>query len=156
MARQLTVESVLKKAIKKEIEAQRLYQDLSRKMTDTTAKEAFGQLAQEEKGHEEMLRKYQRGEIKTGGLRKTALLDYRVAEYLDQPAVTPDMELKDIFLLAANREKASHDFYLNLAIAHPEGEIKNLLERLATQELKHKRKVEFLYTEVAFPQTDGG
>jgi rubrerythrin len=31
-----------------------------------------------------------------------------------------------------------------------------LLEDLAAQELEHKQKVEFLFTEVAFPQTDGG
>ena len=30
------------------------------------------------------------------------------------------------------------------------------LEGLSRQELEHKQKVEFLYTEVAFPQTDGG
>jgi rubrerythrin len=31
-----------------------------------------------------------------------------------------------------------------------------MLEQLASQELEHKRRVEFIYTEVAFPQTDGG
>jgi rubrerythrin len=156
MATRLTVQSILKKAIAKEIESQHLYQDLSRKVTETAAKDAFLQLSREEKGHEELLRKYQRGEISTGGLRKTSLIDYKIAEYLDQPEITPGMALKDTFLLAANREKASHYFYVNLAAVHPDGEVKNLLERLATQELKHKRKVEFLYTEVAFPQTDGG
>ena len=35
-------------------------------------------------------------------------------------------------------------------------ELKRLLERLASQELKHKQRVEFLYAEVAFPQTNGG
>ncbi len=66
------------------------------------------------------------------------------------------MKLKDAFLLAANREKASHEFYLSLAAIHPAGEVKRLLKGLAAQELKHKQRVEFLYTEVAFPQTDGG
>ena len=66
------------------------------------------------------------------------------------------MNLKDAFLLAANREKASYEFYLGLAQIHPPGEAKRLIERLAAQELGHKQRVEFLYTEVAFPQTDGG
>jgi rubrerythrin len=70
--------------------------------------------------------------------------------------MTPDMNLKDVFLLAANREKASHEFYLSLARIHPAGKARRLLRRLASQELGHKHKVEFLYTEVAFPQTDGG
>ena len=156
MTTKLTVESVLAKAIEKEIEAQHLYQGLSQQMTDASVKDAFSQLSQEEKRHEEILRKYQRGELGDGGLKKEDVLDYKIAEYLDQPAVTPDMALKDIFLLAANREKASYDFYVGLAAAHPEGGVRELLEQLAAHELEHKRRVEFLYTEVAFPQTDGG
>ena len=35
-------------------------------------------------------------------------------------------------------------------------EVKRLLERLASQELEHKQRVEFLYAEVALPQTNGG
>ena len=79
-----------------------------------------------------------------------------IAEHLEQPEISPDMKLKDVFLLAANREKASHEFYLELAGVHPAGQVRRLLEQLASQELEHKRKVEFLYTEVAFPQTNGG
>ena len=83
-------------------------------------------------------------------------MDYKIAEYLDQPPVSPAMELKDIFLLAANKEKASHEIYLRLAAIHPNGHVKHLLEELGAQELSHKVRVEDLYNEVAFPQTDGG
>lgn len=156
MATRLTVQSLLEKAIEKEIEAQHLYRDLSQKVTASAAKDASSQLSREEKGHEEILRKYLFGDIGKGGLKRDSVLDYKIADYLDQPEITPDMELKDIFLLAAKREKASHDFYASLAAAHPEGGVRRLLEQLSDQELEHKRKVEFLYTEVAFPQTDGG
>jgi rubrerythrin len=103
-----------------------------------------------------MLEQYQRGELKAGTLSREQIIDYKIAEHLDQTAVSPDMHLKDVFLLAANRELHSHELYLVLAGLHPPGEAKRLLEELATQELDHKQKVEFLYTEVAFPQTDGG
>jgi rubrerythrin len=156
MATRMTVQRILEKAIEREIEAQHLYQDLSQKMADAAAKDAFVQLSQEEKGHEELLRKYLRGEIGVGGLKRDSVLDYKIAEYLDQPEITPDMALKDIFMLAAKREKASHDFYAELASGHPAGGVKRLLEQLAAQELEHKQRVELLYTEVAFPQTDGG
>jgi rubrerythrin len=156
MTTQLTVESVLKKAIEKEIESQHLYRDLSQKMKDKAAKDAFKQLSQEELGHEKLLRKYLRGELKQGALKREHVLDYKIAEYLEQPELSPGMKLKDVFLLAARREKASHEFYLSLARVHPSGEVKRLLEQLASQELKHKQRVEFLYTETAFPQTDGG
>ena len=66
------------------------------------------------------------------------------------------MELKEVLLLAANREKAAHELYASLAEIHPNGQIQHLLKDLADQELQHKRRLETLYTEVAFPQTDGG
>jgi len=156
MISQLTVQSILEKAIEKEIESQQLYQSLSQKMTNEAAKGAFLQLSREEEGHENLLRKYLRGELGEGALKREQVLDYRIAEHLEQPKVSPGMELKDAFLLAANREKMSHALYLSLAGVHPSGPVRSLLEQLASQELGHKRRVEFLYTEVAFPQTDGG
>jgi rubrerythrin len=156
MTTRLTVKAILEKAIEKEVEAQQLYRELSQKMTSDAARDAFTQLSREEEGHEQLLRKYLRGRVGSGSLHKDRVLDYKIAEYLDQPEITPGMELKEVFLLAANREKASHDFYVALAAVHPAGGVKRLLGQLAAQELEHKQKVEFLYTEVAFPQTDGG
>lgn len=156
MVTQLTLKEVLEKAIQKEVEARLLYVDLSQKVNNKAAEESFQELAQQEQGHQNLLEQYRRGELKDGALSRGQVVDYKIAEHLDQPEISPEMELKEVFLLAANREKASHEFYLSLARVHPAGKVKRLLEELAAQELKHKRRVEFLYTEVAFPQTDGG
>jgi len=156
MATRLTLREVLERAIKKEIESRLLYMGLSQKVNDQTAKDAFQKLAQQEQGHQDLLEEYQRGELKEGALSSEHPVDFKIAEQLDQPETSPDMKLKDTFLLAANREKASHEFYLTLAHIHPDGEVKKLLQGLATQELEHKQRVEFLYTQVAFPQTNGG
>lgn len=156
MVTQLTVQNVLAKAIQREIESQHLYRDLSQKMTDAAAKDVFRQLSQEEQEHENLLQKYLRGELKEGALKREQVLDYKIVEHLEQPEISPRMKLKDVFLLAANREKASHEFYFSLAGVHPSGQVKRLLEQLASKELEHKQRVEFFYTETAFPQTDGG
>ncbi len=156
MVTQLTLKEVLERAIQKEIESRHLYSDLSQKTTDEAAKDAFQELARQEQGHQQLLEQYLHGELRRGTLNRGQAMDYKIAEYFDQPEISPDMKLKDAFLLAANREKASHELYLGLARIHPAGEVKRLLERLASQELKHKQRVEFLYTEVAFPQTNGG
>ncbi len=156
MIKELTVASALEKAIQKEIESQELYRDLSRKVTDDAGREMFRQLVKVEKKHEVLLRQYLCGELGEGTLKKDHVVDYKIAEHLEQPRIKPDMKLDEVLLLAANREKASHDFYLDLAAAHPPGKVKTLLEELASQELEHKQRIEFLYTEVAFPQTDGG
>ncbi|MBI2288435.1 MAG: ferritin family protein [Chloroflexi bacterium] len=156
MVTQITFKELLGKAIQREIESQRLYTSLNQKVNEPAAKDAFQELARQEKGHQNWLEQYLRGEFKAGILGSDRVIDYKIAEHLDQPAILPDMKLQDTFLLAANREKASHDFYISLANIHPTGEIKRLLNELASQELTHKQRVEFLYTEVAFPQTDGG
>jgi len=133
-----------------------LYTDLSHEMKEEASKDAFQELARQEQHHQNMLEQYLRGEFKEGTLSHRQVIDYKIAEEFDQPKVSPDMKLKDVFLLAANREKASHELYLGLAQIHPAGEVKRLLEELVAQELQHKHRLESLYTMVAFPQTDGG
>ena len=103
-----------------------------------------------------MLERYRRGELKEGALSRNDVVDYKIAEHLEQPEISSKMSLKEVFLLAANREKASYELYLVLAEIHPQGEVRRMFEKLAAQELEHKQKVEYIYTEVAFPQTDGG
>ncbi len=156
MATPFTLNEVLDKAIQQEIGSRLLYIDLSQKMEDQAAKDAFQELAQQEQEHQNLLEQYQRSELKARTLSRGQVIDYKIAEHLDQPEISPDMQLKDVFLLAANREMHSYEFYLALAGIHPPGDMKRLLEGLAAQELEHKHRVEFLYTEVAFPQTDGG
>ena len=156
MATQLTLKEVLQQAIEKEIGAQQLYGDLVRRVTSQIAKDTFQELVRQEHGHQVLLERYLHGELKAGALNTRQVIDYKIAENFEPTEITPDMPLKDIFLRAANREKTAHESYLALSQAHPPGEVKKLLEELASQELGHKHKLEFLYTEVAFPQTAGG
>ncbi|MFC1992332.1 ferritin family protein [Chloroflexota bacterium] len=156
MTTQLTLKEVLERAIQKEVGSQRLYTNLSQKVRNKAAKEILQELVRQEHGHQNLLEQYLRGELRAGVLSTGQIIDYKIAERLDQPEISPDMKLDDIFLLAANLEKLSHELYLGLAGIHPTGEVKRLLEELAAQELEHKQRVEFLYMEVAFPQTDGG
>ncbi len=156
MVNRLTLKDVLEGAIKREIESQLLYINLSQRVEEEAARDAFQELARQEQGHQQRLEQYLGGELREGALSSGQVIDYKIAEKLDQPEISPDMKLKDTFLLAANREKASYEFYLSLAQIHARGEVRRLLEELAAQELEHKQRVEMLYNEVAFPQTDGG
>jgi rubrerythrin len=152
----LTLREVLRESIQKEIEAHVMYTGLKERVTNSAAKDAFQDLAEQETIHQHILEDYLQGKLKEGVLNVGLVVDFKIAEYLDQPEITPAMELKDVFLLAANKEKASHELYLYLAAIHPNGHVKHLLEDLAAQELTHKLRVEDLFNEVAFPQTDGG
>ena len=156
MPTQLTLKEVLQTAIGKEIEAQKLYSDLARIMTSQVAKDTFQELVRQERGHQQLLERYLHGELKAGALQAGQVIDYKITESFKPTEISLNMPLKDIFLRAANREKAAHEAYLTLSQAHPTGEVRKLLEDLASQESEHKHKLEFLYTEVAFPQTAGG
>jgi rubrerythrin len=136
------VKAVMETAIQKEREAQAFYRLLF--------------LAGEEKKHEEFLRNYLKGSYGADTLQMNAVIDYEIAQYLEIPDIKKGMEAKDVYLVAAHRELNSYNFYKNLADVHPAGEVKDLLLKMANQELKHKEKVEYLYSNTAFPQTAGG
>jgi rubrerythrin len=156
MAGTTTIENILDKAIQKEIESQELYRNISKLVDKESARDILHELVKFEEKHEELLRQYRRGELGEGALQAGHVLDYRIAEHLKQPEITPELNLDEVLLLAASREKASHEFYLALAAEHVAGQVRTLMEQLASQELDHKHRVEYLYNEVAFPQTSGG
>lgn len=156
MVSEFTLGKILERAIQKEIDSQTLYSTLSNRVKDKYARAALRELAKYEKEHQLILESYRRGRLKEGALGSNHVVGYKIAEHLEQPEISSKMSLKEVFLLAANREKASHELYLGLAEIHPQGEVRRMFKRLAAQELEHKQKVEYLYTEVAFPQTDGG
>jgi rubrerythrin len=156
MQKLLNLKEILDLAILKEVEAQDVYADLCRKTESQPAREAFQTLILQEKQHQLVLEKYRSGSLKQGTLNMEHPCDFHIAEHFAEPRPAAGMGLKEAFLFAADREKDSHAFYLKLAHFHVPGEARTLLEKLASQELEHKAVVESLFTEVAFPQTDGG
>ena len=97
MVTQLTLKEVLERAIQKEIESQLLYARLSQKMSDKADKDAFQELARQEQGHQQLLERYLRGELKRGTLNRGQVVDYKIAEHFDQPEISYDMQLKNAF-----------------------------------------------------------
>jgi rubrerythrin len=145
--------AIIEKAIGKEQEAYDFYMNLHHKVTDSEARDTLLFLAREEQGHKEYLLKYrQEGFAGPSG----PVIDLKVAENLDKPDVQKDMDSKEIYLIAANRELNAHNFYKGLAAIHPAGDIRQMLLRMADEELKHKEKMEYLYANTAFTQTAGG
>jgi rubrerythrin len=147
---------VLTGAIQKEIMSRFLYIGLRQRVKNQTSRDAFQSLAEQEEIHQNILQDYLKGQYKEGSLSPELVVNYKISEYLDEPDISPSMEIKDVFLMAANREKSAHELYSCLSAIHPNGQVKRLLEGLAAQELEHKHRLENLYSEVAFPQTDGG
>jgi len=151
-----SLQSLIEKAIQKEEEARAFYQDLSNLVEDPLAKETLKFLAGEELKHKEFLQAYQKGEKKFSALAMDTPIDYHIAQYMEMPDPKKNMKSSDVYLVAAHREWSSYKFYLGLSEVQPPGEAKEMLLQMANQELKHKEKVEYLYSNTAFPQTSGG
>jgi len=144
-------------AISREEEAYTFYMDLVEKVSDPAAKDTILFIADEEKKHKAFLENY-RKEAEGGSamLQMSEVTFYKIAEHQKEPELAENMTRENVFLIAAHRELRSYHFYRELAGEHPDGEPKRMLLKMANEELKHKEKMEYLYTNTAFPQTSGG
>ena len=151
-----SLESLLNVAIAREEAAYAVYMELQERIVDKEVKDTLQFLAGEEQKHRDFLVKYKAGQVGAGAMELTEVIDYKIAEHLELPDPEKNMDNEEIYLLAAHRELAAYNFYKDLADLHPEGETREMLLKMAYQELKHKEKVEYLYANTAFPQTAGG
>ena len=77
-------------------------------------------------------------------------------DYQKEHEINENMSSADVYLVASHREARSHKFYTELANLQTDDEARTMLLKMANEELKHKEKMEYLYSNAAFPQTSGG
>ena len=152
----MNLESLIALAIKNEEEAYESYMELHNLVEDKEAKATLKFLAQEEKQHKAYLVKYRDGGFRGASLPMDAPVDYRIAEHEEKPGIGNDIRTREVYLIAANKELNAAQFYQDLAKMHPDGEVKEILLGMARQEMRHKEKVEYLYSNTEFTQTAGG
>ena len=150
------VADILEIAIKREEEAHQFYMEIHSKITDASVKSTLEFIAGEEKKHKAFLVDYRDGHFGDKGLRMSDVVDYKIAEYLEEPEINENSRPEEVYLAASHREFRSHHFYTEMANLHAAGEPREMLLKMANEELKHKEKMEYLYSNTAFPQTSGG
>lgn len=147
---------LIETAIKREEEAYDFYRGILSKVNEDSVRESIEEIAEEEKKHKAFLVKYRDEQWSPKDLKMSDVTFYKIAEYQKEPEIKSDMKSEDIYLVASHRELRSHQFYSELAGLHSDSEVKELLMKMANEELRHKEKMEYLYANTAFPQTDGG
>jgi rubrerythrin len=152
----VSLKSLIDRAIQREEEAHAFYTDLHERVADVTAKEALKFLAGEESKHRDFLVSYRDGASAMRALAMDERVDYGIAQHLETPDIRKDLSTSEVYLVAAHRELSSYTFYTELAALQPAGEVRDTLQRMAGEEMKHKEKVEYLFANTAFPQTEGG
>jgi rubrerythrin len=151
-----TIADIIDMAIQREEAAYDFYMDIHAKVEDVSVRDTVEFIANEEIKHKQFLVGYRAGNYGSDSLRMADVVDYRIAEYLEEPEVEDNSSSQDVYLIASHREARSHLFYKELAGMHTDGELNSMLLKMANEELKHKEKMEYLYSNTAFPQTSGG
>jgi rubrerythrin len=147
---------ILQMAIAREQDAYFFYMDICDRVKDDGVKETLSWIADEEKKHRKFLVDYRNGKFGNIGFRMSEVVEYKIAEHVEEPEILEEMDIVQAYLVASHRELTSYTFYTELAGITPEENIRSMLLSIANEELKHKEKMEYLYTNTAFPQTSGG
>ena len=151
-----TMEEVIDLAIQREQDAYFFYKDIIDLLEDKEVVNTLEWIANEEIKHRKFLIDYRNGKYGDAALRLADAIAYKIAEHVEKPEISSHMNSAEVFLVASHRELDSYTFYTELAKLHSDKNISEILGRIASEELKHKEKMEYLYTNTAFPQTSGG
>ena len=136
-------EEVIGFAVQKEAGAVALYEEASRMATRPEAKKMFEELAAEERRHREILEGIEKQDV-SDYVRKE-IPDMKISDYLTEVEFSPDMEYRDILVLAMKREEKAKSLYADLATRSDDAETKKLFQALAQEEAKHKLRLETEY-----------
>jgi len=150
------ISEIIDLAIQREAEAITFYRELSARIPDQNIKDTIEWIGAEEKKHKAFLVNYREGRQGPDALKMRSSVNTQIAEHLQEPSLDTLKGGADVFLLASYRELKSYKFYSELAQLHPEGDLQATLLKMAGEELHHKEKMEYLYSNTAFPQTAGG
>jgi rubrerythrin len=151
----MTVEEILKMAIKGEVQSYELYKDAVDLVGAEHIKAMLRELAQEELGHkvalERMLASPGQLQWQVQELKAAPIQDYKIGDYLVARPIGPDSTFQDVCIFASKKEQMSHELYTSLA-AQSQGEVHDLLEAIAKDELRHKNLVEKWYEDVVYQE----
>jgi rubrerythrin len=151
----MTVEEILREAIEGEVQAHELYSNAVELVQTEHVKGMLRELAQEELGHkvalERMLADPGELEWQVAELQAAPIEDYQIGDHLIARPLGPDSTFQDVCIFASKKEQESYQLYRDLA-AQSSGEMRDLLEAMAKDELRHKNLVEGWYEEVVYQE----
>ena len=123
---------------------------VSEKAKDANLKKLFKSLADDEEKHKRTLEGYLTRSADR--MHFSASADYKVADALPTPPLTPDLKPVDGLVIAIKKELEAMQMYTQLANASADDEQKKIFLELASMERGHKSRLEDLYTNMAFPE----
>lgn len=147
-----SVETILKRAIVLEEESANMYAVAAQSSKNAPIRRRLEEMAAQEREHMVKLQEILAGNVRWAVRRSKAepVTDLRLSDHLEAKPLDANADYQDVLLVAARREKASHDFYQAMAEMVDDKLIKSVFEMLASEELRHKYDVEKTYEEVIY------
>ncbi len=144
-----TIEDALKTGVEMEQESYNLYMETAKKSTRPGAKEFLVKLAEDEKRHREyFLKGLENPEDVQVRTLKDEIIDLKITDRLVNVPINPDSSYQQILIFAAQREKATHDFYVQIGLSLKDTELGRMFSTFAKEELYHKYLIEREYDDV--------
>ncbi len=137
-------------AILREVASFKFYSAVAKKAANARVREIFSELAEQEKGHEELLTRFKHDP--TFVMNFKAPPNYRVAEETETEALTADMRPADAIATAMHRELVAMNFYQDLAEMTSDPSFAEICVSLANMEAEHKQRLENLFVDIGYPE----
>ncbi|MHB2150894.1 ferritin family protein [Calditrichota bacterium LG25] len=139
------IDEILQFAIEKEEEARTFYELWSQKVKKQSIKEVLLEFAVEEQKHKELLLNVKAG--RDFNQPKNQIIDLKLGDYFTEVKAHENMTYEAALRIAIQREMGANQLYQYLASIAENQQIKELFNRLALEELKHKMRLEGMYDE---------
>jgi len=148
--RNFTPRQLLNRAIGKEQEASTLYEIYADKVDDPQSKKLLQELAREELGHKLALEKID--PENPGTFTTTEISGGEFGEFFDRPQISKDATMQEVLRFAIAEEADAFTFYSSLTKYTKDDGFIDLLNKLASEEKKHKQRLESMYDEMFQPE----
>lgn len=141
----VTLEEIIRFAVRREEAAYRLYLSAAEKTTSIAARKMFEEMAAEEAAHRDVFSKLEVAEAY--GAAAARIPDQKIAEYLVDAPLHPNMNYDEILRHAMKAEEHAYRLYSAAAEATEDGKLKKTLLAFAEVEKGHKKRLEEIYDE---------
>ena len=136
---------IIQFAIEKEIKAFHFYTSANQVAKYSGARELFSELAKEEEGHRKLLEKLDLKKMVQAKIESVP--DLKISDYMVDVEFRPDLPYADILRVAMKMEERSLKLYTDWNESTGDEDLKKVFTFLASQEAKHKYRLEKIYDE---------
>jgi len=144
-----TPSQILNRAIGKEEQAKMMYEIYADKIEDKQGQALLREMAQEELGHKLALEKID--PEKPGTFSAPEISSAELNTFFDKPEIPKEATMQEVIRYAIGEEQDAFAFYKSLTEYATDETLINLLNRLATEEKRHKDKLERMYDDMFQP-----